>query len=160
MGRILRNLSGLLFALISLSALAQEPLLTIKVAGCCDGKDSIALTRADFDALPQHELTTRTPWTEGEHVYRGVLLRDLVKHFNIRGDEVKAVALNDYWAALPLVDGEQFDVLLASRQDGKELTLRNKGPLWVIYPLSQHPELDKEIYHSRMVWQLSAIAGK
>ncbi|MFQ1877342.1 hypothetical protein ACK36J_07910 [Aeromonas veronii] len=40
------------------------------------------------------------------------------------------------------------------------MTLRNKGPLWIIYPLSDHPELNKELYHSRMVWQLTAIESK
>ena len=40
------------------------------------------------------------------------------------------------------------------------MTLRNKGPLWVIYPLTDHPELNKELYHSRMVWQLTALESK
>ncbi|VFB10773.1 oxidoreductase molybdopterin binding subunit [Aeromonas salmonicida] len=40
------------------------------------------------------------------------------------------------------------------------LTLRNKGPLWIIYPLSEYPELNKEVYHSRMVWQLTALESK
>ncbi|MEJ6114555.1 hypothetical protein [Aeromonas salmonicida] len=51
-------------------------------------------------------------------------------------------------------------MLLAEKQDGKVLTLRNKGPLWIIYPLSEYPELNKEVYHSRMVWQLTALEIK
>ncbi|WP_109113235.1 MULTISPECIES: molybdopterin-dependent oxidoreductase [Aeromonas] len=139
---------------------ADDPFLKIKGHGCCDGKGEVVLTRAEFEALPQIEVKTQTPWTEGVHTYRGVLLRDLVKMYGLTSTEVKAVAINDYWAAVPLEDGDKYSVLLADEQDGKALTLRNKGPIWIIYPLSDHPELNKELYHSRMVWQLTAIESK
>ncbi|WP_320545323.1 molybdopterin-binding oxidoreductase [Aeromonas veronii] len=118
------------------------------------------LTRAEFGALPQTKFKTRTPWTKGEHTYSGVLLRDLAKIYDLKSTEIKAVALNDYWAAVPLEDGDKYLVLVADKQDGKDLTIRNKGPLWIIYPLTEHPELDKELYHSRMVWQLTALESK
>ncbi|MCR3973653.1 molybdopterin-binding oxidoreductase [Aeromonas veronii] len=139
---------------------ANDPFLKIKGDGCCNGKGEVVLTRAEFGALPQVEVKTMTPWTKGIHSYKGVLLRDLVKVYELKSAEIKAVAINDYWATVPLEDGDKYSVLLAEKQDGKELTLRNKGPLWIIYPLTEHPELDKELYHSRMVWQLMAIESK
>ncbi|MBL0566345.1 molybdopterin-dependent oxidoreductase [Aeromonas veronii] len=156
LGRMLL-LSG---CLVSGMVLADDPFLKIKGDGCCNGKGEVVLTRAEFEALPQTEVKTQTPWTEGDHTYRGVLLRDLVKIYGLKSEEVKAVAINDYWAAVPLEDGDKYAVLLAEKQDGKALTLRNKGPLWIIYPLSDHPELNKELYYSRMVWQLTAIESK
>ncbi|MCR3972760.1 molybdopterin-binding oxidoreductase [Aeromonas veronii] len=146
--------------LVSGMAWADDAFLKIKGDGCCNGKGEVVLSRADFEALPQTKVTTRTPWTKGEHTYSGVLLRDLLKIYDLKNTEVKAVAVNDYWAAVPLEDGSKYSVLLADKQDSKELTLRNKGPLWIIYPLTEHPELDKELYHSRMVWQLTAIESK
>ena len=105
-------------------------------------------------------MTTETPWTEGSHTYRGVLLRELVKKYGLKSSEVKAMAVNDYWAAVPVEDGDKYPVLVAEKQDGKPLTLRNKGPLWIIYPLSDYPDLNKELYHSRMVWQLIGLESK
>ncbi|MFM5586936.1 molybdopterin-dependent oxidoreductase [Aeromonas rivipollensis] len=145
---------------VSGMALAEDSFLKIRGEGCCGGKGEVVLTRADFEALPQTEVRTQTPWTKGVHVYRGVLLRDLAKVYGLKSREVKAVAINDYWAAVPLEDADKYPVLLAEKQDGKALTLRNKGPVWIIYPLSDHPELNKELYHSRMVWQLTALESQ
>ncbi|MFB2874335.1 molybdopterin-dependent oxidoreductase [Aeromonas jandaei] len=155
-GRVLL-LSG---GLVSSVVLADDAFLTIKGDGCCNGKGQISLTRAEFEALPQSEVTTKTPWTEGSHTYRGVLLRELVKKYGLKSSEVKAMAVNDYWAAVPVEDGDKYPVLVAEKQDGKPLTLRNKGPLWIIYPLSDYPDLNKELYHSRMVWQLIGLESK
>ena len=114
---------------VSGMALAEDSFLKIRGEGCCGGKGEVVLTRADFEALPQTEVRTQTPWTKGVHVYRGVLLRDLAKVYGLKSREVKAVAINDYWAAVPLEDADKYPVLLAEKQDGKALTLRNKGPV-------------------------------
>lgn len=99
--------------LVSGMVLAEEPFFRIAGAGCCNGKGEVVLTRAEFEALPQTEVKTGTPWTEGEHLYRGVFLRDLVRIYGLKSQEVKALAVNEYWAALPLEDGEKYPVLVA-----------------------------------------------
>ncbi|MGS3183800.1 molybdopterin-binding oxidoreductase [Aeromonas taiwanensis] len=160
MGKWLGGVLVLCGCLVSGMVSAEESFLRIKGNGCCGGKGEAVLTRAEFEALPQTEVKTGTPWTEGEHLYRGVLLRDLLGAYGLKSQEIKALAINDYWAVLPKADGDKYAVLLAEKQDGKPLTLRNKGPLWIVYPLSDHPELDKELYHNRMVWQLAAIESQ
>ncbi|MBZ6071751.1 molybdopterin-dependent oxidoreductase [Aeromonas schubertii] len=144
---------GLLLLAPSLRA---EPLLTIE-AGT---GGVVSLTREQFTALPQHRLTTKTPWTEGMHSYQGMLLRDLLNQAGLKTPEVWAVALNDYAASIPREDADRYPVLVAAEQDGAALTVRNKGPLWIIYPLSDFPELDKERYHSRMVWQVKRLEAR
>ncbi|WP_368196150.1 hypothetical protein [Aeromonas sp. R2-2] len=96
--------------LVSGMVCANEPFLKIKGDGCCNGKGEVVLTRAEFGALPQTKVKTQTPWTKGEHTYSGVLLRDLVKIYNLKSTEVKAVAINDYWAVVPLEDGDKYSV--------------------------------------------------
>ena len=71
--------------------------------------------------------------------------------FGITPDTAYAYSLQHHQEAINTL-------LLALTQDGKLLTRRNKGPVWVIYPLSQYPELDKPSYHSAMIWQLRAIS--
>ncbi len=41
--------------------------------------------------------------------------------------------------------------------NGKPLPLDDKGPLWVIYPYSEHSGLQKDLYFSRSVWQLNRL---
>ncbi len=118
--------------------------------------------RAEFDretlsGLGLSEVTTRTPWTDGEVTFEGVLARDLMAAVGARGSEVRAVALNDYEADIPLADFEAYPVLIAMRADGEPLRVRDKGPLWVIYPWSQHPELGDADTRAKSVWQLEVL---
>ena len=70
------------------------------------------------------------------------------------GATVRAVALNDYESIIPLADFERYQVLLATRIDGEQLRVRDKGPIWIVYPWSDHPELDDETTRRKSVWQL------
>ncbi|MFG0832048.1 molybdopterin-binding oxidoreductase [Aeromonas bivalvium] len=139
---------------------ADEVLLTVSGAGCCGGAGVAHYTAAALAALPQSELVTATPWTQGKHSYRGVLFKTLIDSLGLRSGQFKVSAINDYWTLLPGADLDAYPVLLATEQDGKALTLRNKGPVWVVYPLSDHPELDREQYHSQMVWQVNRIEAQ
>lgn len=125
-----------------------------------EGKQAPAdFTLAQLQAFPQKTVITTTPWTEGSHTYTGVLLRDLLDKQGLqKAAKLNAKALNDYVTTITVADVYKYDVLLALTQDGKLLTRRNKGPVWVIYPLSQNPELDKPSYHSAMIWQLRSIS--
>ena len=120
--------------LVSGMVLAEEPFFRIAGGGVLQmARGEVVLTRTEFEALPQTEVKTGRPGPRGAPLSR-VLLRDLVRIYGLKSQEVKALAVNEYWAALPLEDGEKYPVLVAEKQDGKALTLRNKGPLWVIYP--------------------------
>ena len=49
---------------------------------------------------------------------------------------------------------ELFDgvpLTLVRQEDGKPLTRRNKGPLWIIYPLSDFPELREEEHQQALI---------
>jgi len=45
-----------------------------------------------------------------------------------RDGELKAIALNDYSASLPLDDAGRFGVILATRMSGKPMAVKDKGP--------------------------------
>ena len=118
--------------------------------------------RADFDLealerLGLVRLTTWTPWTEGEIAFEGVWARRLMEAVRATGSEVDALALNDYEQTIPLEDFDRYDVLLATRVNGRRMKVRDKGPIWIVYPWSQHPELDDFATRERSVWQLSAL---
>jgi hypothetical protein len=110
---------------------------------------AIAITnapaRADFDLeslerLGLVRLTTWTPWTEGEIEFEGVWARRLMQAVRAKGREVDALALNDYEQTIPLEDFDKYDVLLATRVNGRLMRVRDKGPIWIVYPWSEHSE--------------------
>ena len=41
--------------------------------------------------------------------------------------------------------------------DGKKLSRRDKGPLWLMYPISDHDELKDALYIHRLIWQVVRI---
>ncbi len=67
------------------------------------------------------------------------------------------VALNDYAAEIPLADLEKHDVILARKINGKVLNIRDKGPLFIMYPFDKKPELRTKDIYSRCVWQVNRI---
>ena len=41
--------------------------------------------------------------------------------------------------------------------NGEIMSLRDKGPLWVIYPYDQNAAYRSEVTYSRSIWQLDRI---
>lgn len=126
-------------------------------AGGAGARTTIHYDLGMLGQLPQHEVSTETPWTAGVTVFEGVLLRDLLASSQTEGTRLIAHALNDYSVEIPMADVQQYDVVLATRMNGQFLTIRDRGPLWVIYPWSAEKELQNELYYSRSIWQLRAI---
>lgn len=121
-----------------------------------------APNRARFDlkaleGLGITKLTTSTPWTEGKRVFEGVRLRDLLQAVGADGATITPVALNDYKLDIPREDFDKYPVILAYRMDGEELRVRDKGPLWIVYPRDDFPELDNRLIRSRWVWQVKEL---
>lgn len=121
--------------------------------------------RTDFDmamleALPQQAFTMETPWFKGPRKFSGPLLRDVLAAAGARGQQLKAVALNNYKVDIPYEDAERLDVLLATRLDDKPMTVREKGPLFIVYPFHQSARLRSVRYYSRSAWQLRSIEVK
>ena len=115
--------------------------------------------RADFDlamldALPQHSFVTGTPWFRSARKFSGPLLRELLAMVGAQGQTLVAVALNDYKVAIPLDDVRRYPVLLATRLDDELMRVRDKGPLFIIYPFDAHADLRSERFYSRAAWQL------
>jgi hypothetical protein len=69
-------------------------------------------------------------------------------------------ALDDYRINIPIADYQKYDVLLAFKLDGKNLSIRDRGPARIIYPIEQHSELSDKKYASRYIWQIKGMRVK
>jgi len=76
------------------------------------------------------------------------------------GKVMTVTALNDYRAEIPLQDTRDYDIILADRRNGAELAVRDKGPLFVVFPFLDHPELKTDARYAQSVWQVSRITLK
>ncbi|MGL5006726.1 MAG: molybdopterin-dependent oxidoreductase [Plesiomonas sp.] len=153
-------LSALLYPELSLAIghITDEAVLTISGdIGERNQGETAVFDEKSLDALPQHKITTTTPWYEGEKTFEGPLIRDVLALVKSKGKSITFVALNDYESKIPVSDINKYDVILARKIDGKMLSVRDKGPLFVIYPFNTHPELRTKLYYSRCAWQVDSI---
>lgn len=120
---------------------------------------------AEFD-LPMLEklggakLTTSTAWTDGTPTFEGVQISKLMERVGATGKTVVAVALNDYKVEIPVDDFTRYPVILAYKMNGEYLKIRDKGPLWIIYPQDEFPALKTKQTQAKWVWQVKALQFK
>jgi hypothetical protein len=107
--------------------------------------------------LPQHKVFTKSPWYPAGAEFTGPLLRDVLAAAGAKGSKIVAVALNDYKTDIPFDDVNQHDVILARLMNGQPMPVREKGPLFVVYPLDSKPELQSQQYYNRSAWQLARL---
>lgn len=112
---------------------------------------------AMLEALGLRELSTVTPWTVGEQRFAGIDPRALLQAVGARGTELEATALDGCRVVVPIADFERFPVILATRRDGRPMPVRERGPLWLVYPWSAHPETAAQPYRGRAIWQLRTL---
>ena len=141
-------------------ALPKGPVL-LTIAGKIENanRDGVAVfDEAMLMALPWHSIETSTPWTDGKNLFEGVRLSSILDRIGVGKAEIlRVMALNEFEHFIPVSDVEKYGVLLAMRMDGKALSRRDKGPIWLVYPRDDFPELQDERQDSKWVWQLTRI---
>lgn len=110
-----------------------------------------------LERLPQTSFTTKTPWYSQPRKFTGPLLRDVLAAAGAQGEQLRAVALNDYWVEIPFDDAQRVDMIVARLLDDRPMAVRDKGPLFMIYPFDDRPELRNPVYYNRSAWQLRTI---
>lgn len=159
-----RLLAGWLIALCAVGAQALDKPsgpVVLTISGKV-GQSNAAGGKAVFDMamlekLPQHSFLTRTPWHGNPTRFTGPLLRDVLAAAGANGSKLVAIALNDYRTDIPLSDLARHDVIVARLLNDKPMPVRDKGPLFIIYPFDSKPELKSEIYYNRSAWQLHQL---
>lgn len=119
--------------------------------------DTAAFDMAMIEALPQHSFTTRTPWYDRPVKFTGPLLSDVLDAVQAGGTTISAVAINDYKISIPADDARKFKMVMARLIDDKPISIRDKGPLFIVYPFDSAAELRSSTYYERSIWQLKAM---
>lgn len=142
----------------ALEAPAGPVVLTVRgrVAKPNQGADAV-FDMAMLERLPQTSFDSRTPWYAQARRFTGPLLRDVLAAAGARGRTVRALALNDYRVDIPYEDTQVHDMIVARLLDGRPMAVRDKGPLFILYPFDSKPELRSAVYYARSAWQLKTL---
>ncbi len=136
----------------------SKPVLTISGRiSIRNDRDGARFDRPMLEALGVRGFVTSTPWYRETKRFDGVPMSMLLRAVGASGDRIVANALNDYTIEIPTSDFTQYDVLLALKRDGAYMPVRDKGPLFIVYPFDSAPELQAQKYYCRSVWHLAQI---
>jgi hypothetical protein len=121
------------------------------------GSGAAQFTRDDLEAMGLTMIKTTTPWHDGVQIFEGVPLAALMERLAAKGAKAELVALNKYRTTIPTEDFARHQPILALKRNGNYMEVRDKGPLFVIYPYDSKSELRSEQYFARSAWQVRTI---
>ena len=108
-------------------------------------------------ALEQGEIVTSTPWYEGPRTFTGPLGSAFIEAVGATGTMMRFTAINDFVSEIPVEDFTDLHVVMATEIDGEVISVRDRGPIFVMYPFDDNPELKNRTYQARAVWQVKTI---
>ena len=161
------RVAALLLLLLGATSVAAGELegptgpVLLTISGAIENTNGDGTAAFDLDmlrALGATDVTTETIWTPGTITFTGVELKTLLDHVGATGSEIDATAINDYTVVIPVSDAVEEGPIVAYEMDGKLMSRRDKGPLWLIYPYSSNAEYRTEVIYSRSIWQLDRMA--
>lgn len=141
-----------------LPAASESPILSIsgKIKNTNHG-GQVVFDLPMIERLGMTTVITKTPWYKEAQRFEGVPLSRLMDYVGAFGSRVLVSALNDYTSELPISDFAQYGPLLAMKRNGEYMPVSDKGPLFVIYPFDDNPELRQDKFYMRSVWQVSSM---
>ena len=145
----------------TLPAPVDKPILTVSGSITNTNADGTAqFDRAMLESLGVETIETTTPWYDGPVKFEGVRLDKLMQHVGATGEQVLAVALNDYTSEIPVADFAAHSPILAIKLNGEYMPVSDKGPLFIVYPFDSDEALQNQTYYGRSVWQVSELVVK
>ncbi len=133
-------------------------LLTVTgTIGTTNHEDAAAFDLDMLRDLGAETFETTTIWTDGPQTFEGVTLLALLQTLGVSDGELRISAVNDYSIDLPVDEALSAGPLIAWSRNGQIMTLRDKGPLWLVYPYDADTAYQSEVTYARSVWQLDRI---
>lgn len=119
--------------------------------------DVVEYTIEDLRSLEEQTFRTETIWSSGLQEFKGVPLKALLDDLGVSQGWLKARAINDYAVDVPVSDAVENGPIIAYERNGTPMSVRDKGPLWLVYPFDSNPDYRTEVIYSRSIWQLDRL---
>jgi hypothetical protein len=136
--------------------------VVLTVSGDIGKANSGSTLRVDLATVERMGLvkyTVHDPWLDADHEFSGVLLADVLDTVGASAGATRMhfVAIDDYEVEISIADARKWPVLLATRMDGQLMSVEDKGPLRVVFPYDQFPEIDRLAYKDLWIWSLESL---
>ena len=137
---------------------AASSILTIsgKIRVTNEG-ETARFDRQMLEEIGMESFTTKTPWYDDPVTFEGPRMSKIMAAVEAYGETVTAVALNDYITPIPMSDFAQYGTLLALKRNGAYMPVRDKGPLFIVYPYDTDADLRHRRFYSRSAWQVARL---
>ena len=137
--------------------------VVLTVVGATAGNTASGNIEFDIATLERIGLvrfTSKNRWYNEPMTYEGVLGSAFLDAVGVpdRATTIRATALNDYVVRIPIEDLRRWPVVLALKLNGKYMSIRDKGPIWIVYPNHVFEELGGPAHQGKWIWQLKEIA--
>lgn len=133
---------------------SAEPLIKVSIGSSIG---TMTLTDEKLRALNQVVIKTASPWTRSVMEYEGPTLWSVLEEIGATDRDLEMIALNDYSIRLNADQITKGWPIIARLQNGKMMSVREKGPYWLIFPFDDYQELQTEAVYALSIWQLSQI---
>lgn len=157
LGGLAAGLAGSPLAAQSQDATAETVLTVSGNIARHDGNGVMRLTDAMLAELPQISFRTGTIWTSAPRTYTGPSMLSVLELAGAKGSRVTALAANAYRSSFAISALEDHVPIIARLIDGAPFGLRERGPLWIMYPFDEDQRFRTERHFAQCVWQLTEL---
>ena len=119
--------------------------------------ETVRVSMKELMDLQATEINTSTQWTDGVQKFRGVAFDLLFDTYGLEADTVRVSALNDYNVMVPADVLRNDGAILAYQLNDAEMSVREKGPFWVIFPYDADERFNTDTYWAYSVWQVKSV---
>ena len=77
--------------------------------------------------------------------------------YGLNAETVRVSALNDYSVMVPANVLREDGAILAYHLNDAEMSVREKGPFWVIFPYDADARFQTDTYWAYSVWQVKSV---
>lgn len=137
-----------------------EDTVVLTVSGAITTTNVDDTAQFDVEMLTKIDTTmieTTTIWTDGKQTFEGVSLDVLLAQLGVSEGTILATAINDYTVEIPVSDAVPGGPIIAYQMNGNAMSVRDKGPLWVVYPYDSSTDYQSEVIYARSIWQLDRL---
>jgi len=139
-------------------AAAQDPAWRIDLTGDVQSAAPSSVTIEDLEKLPLTEYNAFDPFKKQRINFTGVLLRDIVREYGAAGvDRVQVKAIDQYIADFIRDEWARIDILLATRMDGKPITIKQNGPVRIVLPDDTARDMGHDVFIAKWIWFVKSI---
>ncbi|SKA75301.1 hypothetical protein SAMN02745130_01502 [Thiothrix eikelboomii] len=120
------------------------------------GTKEFVFSEQQLQALPQTSFKTKHTWANIAQEFSGPLLTDVLKQVCANARDIYLRSLDKYSVMVNFQAIAKYQPILALKVNGQALTIREKGPLWLMINTDEY-KLPPRSLDNIFVWQLYYI---